>query len=285
MYVCMYVCHWTWHLHTFASHNLCCMCNFAHEIAVSQVFGSMSIGQPSHAVFANWVYHGLPSCVLPHVRRSLVFLMVCLLLVSCAEKCKCSMHLDDSGAYRPFGALEPTRSVDGWWFETEEHCHHFVSSLKQGRRCQVFRALVLGASRSSQGILRYFKYFNRSQDRYCGTSYIVKYYINNILSDQTISQRRCISTIFQRDELRKSRKCRTWTSSNILQYHQYQILSAWCSLVQSLRRCKAKVQAAGGKALESAAWEAPELPDAAWTNSVNKKARAPWGFTHNIIHS
>lgn len=40
--------------------------------------------------------------------------------------------VDGSGAYRPFGALEPTRSVDGWWFETEEHCHHFAKVQAAG---------------------------------------------------------------------------------------------------------------------------------------------------------
>ena len=65
------------------------------------------------------------------------------------------------------------------------------------------------------------------------------------------------------------------TSYSIISIRSYQLGAVWCK-----RRCKAKVQAAGGKALESTAWEAPELPDAAWTNSVNRKPRAPWGYTN-----
>jgi len=40
--------------------------------------------------------------------------------------------VDGSGAYRPFGALEPVRGVDGWWFETEEHANHFAKVQAAG---------------------------------------------------------------------------------------------------------------------------------------------------------
>ncbi|CAK9076626.1 unnamed protein product [Durusdinium trenchii] len=44
--------------------------------------------------------------------------------------------VDGSGGYRPFGALEPCRSIDGWWFETEEQSRHFAQAQADGGRME-----------------------------------------------------------------------------------------------------------------------------------------------------
>lgn len=101
--------------------------------------------------------------------------------------CSTFAVLATSGAYRPFGALEPVRGVDGWWFETEEHANHFVSCSR-------------------------------------------------LTSQFVCSFRFCL----------------------------YAFWIFWALKCHSLSSAKAKVQAAGGKILESPAWEATELTDAAW---------------------
>ena len=196
--MCVCVCLWIWQL---------------------QVFGRMSVGQPSHAVFAHWFI-------------MVCFLMVCLLLVSsCAEKWKCSMHvvveccrydkhLRCIQTLRSTGANSFSRWLVVWNGGALPSLRVFTETRSKVSGVQIW---CLEPPEAVKG------YFNRAELRKYQLNIKCLNHLKSIAAD-------AYWRFFEKMKLRKSRKCRAGTSSNnsnILQYHQYQILSAWCSLVQA----------------------------------------------------